>query len=223
MAGLALFDMDGTLIDSDSDWLYLLHRRSRRQVGWHHVLQGSWWYVQHRLGWFDAERIADRALRAFTGIREDDHAEDVAACYRARVQPRIAPDGRDAVAHHHARGDRLAIVTAASTQAAAPLARELGIAHVIASELAVDHGRLTGKLARPLCYGAGKLTRCRAFAAEHGASLADATFYTDSISDLPLLEAVGRPVAVNPDRRLRRLAVQRGWPVEAWFPRNGSR
>lgn len=216
MAGLALFDMDGTLIDSDSDWLYLLYRRSRGQVRWHHVLQGGWWYLAHRLGWLDAERIADRALRAFTGIPEDEHADDVAACYRARVQERIASDGRTAVAHHRARGDRLAIVTAASTQSAAPLARELGIAHVIASELAVDRGRLTGKLALPLCYGVGKLSRCQAFAAEHGISLAHATFYTDSISDLPLLEAVGQPVAVNPDRRLRRFAVQRGWPVETW-------
>ena len=101
-------------------------------------------------------------------------------------------------------------------QSAVPLAREFGIAHVIASELAVDNGCLTGKLALPLCYGVGKLTRCQAFATELGVSLAHATFYTDSISDLPLLEAVGRPVAVNPDRRLRRLATRRGWPVETW-------
>jgi HAD superfamily hydrolase (TIGR01490 family) len=216
VAGLALFDMDGTLIDADSDWLFLRYQHAHGRAGMSHLVQGGWWYVLHRLGRLDAERVAARALRRFAGVSARELAEEVAACYRALVEPRIAPAARAAVAHHRERGDRLAIVTAASALAAAPIARELGIDHVIATELAVVGGRLTGAIDPPLCYGAGKLARTRAFASRAGMSLGEATCYSDSISDLPLLEAVAHPVAVDPDRRLRRLASRRGWPIERW-------
>jgi HAD superfamily hydrolase (TIGR01490 family) len=216
MPGLALFDMDGTLVDADSDWLYLQYRRARRQAGLADLMRGGWWYLEHRLGLLDAGRMAGLALRRFAGRDEQEHADDVAACYRARVRSRISHAGRTAIAHHRAWGDRLAIVTAATTHAAAPLAQELRIDHVIATELTVEQGRLTGAFTPPLCYGTGKLERARAFAEHMGTALADATFYSDSISDLPLLEAVAHPVAVNPDRRLRRLAAQRGWTIETW-------
>ncbi len=216
MPGLALFDMDGTLIDVDSDWLYLMYRRSRGRASLASVIQGGWWYVQHRVGLLDTERMAVRGLQALAGTAEPEHAEDVAACYRARVRGRVASDGRTAVAHHRARGDHLAIVTAATTYAALPLAAELGIPHVVASELEVEDGRLTGAHIPPLCHGAGKLARAQALAARLGVPLAHATFYGHRISDLPLFEAVGHPMVVNPDRRLRRLAVRRNWPIETW-------
>jgi len=214
--GLALFDMDGTLLDGDSDWLFLQHRRAHGRAGLRHVLQGGYWMAQHRLGLLDAERVVARATRWLAGTPVDELAGEVAACYRERVQARIAPAGRRAVAHHRARGDRLVVVTAANAWAAALVATELGIEHVVATELAVADGRLTGELHPPLCYGAGKLARTRDFVARERLSLANATCYSDSISDLPLLEAVARPVAINPDRRLRRIAAERGWPTEVW-------
>jgi HAD superfamily hydrolase (TIGR01490 family) len=216
MPQLALFDMDGTLIDADSDWQYLRYRRARGTVGLGSMVKGGWWYLEHWLGVLDADRMATRALRAFAGKPEHEHADDVVACYRALLRPRIATDGRTAIAHHRALGDRLAIITAATTHAAAPLAHELGIEHVVATELATEDGRLTGAFTPPLCHGAGKLARARGLAERLQLPLAGATFYSDSISDLPLLEAVGRPVAVNPDRRLRRIAAQRGWTIETW-------
>jgi phosphoserine phosphatase len=81
----------------------------------------------------------------------------------------------------------------------------------------VESLALTGTFERPLCYGAGKLERARALVHSLGSTLEQAVFYTDSITDLPLLEAVGQPVAVNPDPRLRRVARRRGWPIEDWL------
>ena len=80
-----------------------------------------------------------------------------------------------------------------------------------------EDGRLTGAIEPPACYGTGKVVWARRFAAEHGVDLGASYFYTDSISDLPLLEQVGHPVAVNPDPRLRRLATRRGWPIQMFY------
>ena len=108
-------------------------------------------------------------------------------------------------------------MTGASPYAARPLGRRLGIANIVASELEVDgEGRFTGRLVAPLCIGHGKVERTRRLAAELGFALEDATFYSDSYTDLPLLELVAEPVAVNPDPRLRRIAVKRGWRLETW-------
>jgi phosphoserine phosphatase len=98
------------------------------------------------------------------------------------------------------------------------LARELSIPHLVCSELEVREGELTGAFDRPLCYGRGKLQRAEALVLSLGGSMDRAAFYSDSITDLPLLEAVGHPVVVNPDARLRRIARRRGWPIEEWIP-----
>ena len=132
------------------------------------------------------------------------------------VLPHVCDAGRAAVEHHRAAGDVVAIVTSATPYAARPLAKELGIEHVLCTELEVVEGRFTGEIVEPMCYGAGKIERARELAKREGFSLSDATFYSDSITDLPLLEAVRRPVCVNPDSRLRRVARRRHWRVEHW-------
>ena len=112
----------------------------------------------------------------------------------------------------------LAIVTGATPYAARPLARRLGIEHVIASELEVDASTkcFTGRHRKPLCYGHGKVSLSTVLGEKLGFALEDATFYTDSVTDLPLLERVKVPVAINPDPRLKRLARRRGWRMESW-------
>ncbi len=108
-------------------------------------------------------------------------------------------------------------MTGASPYVARPLARTLGIDHVVASELEVDPaGRFTGRLVDPLCYGHGKIVRASQLADALGFALRDATFYSDSYTDLPLLEHVAEPVVVNPDPRRAREARRRGGRGEAW-------
>ncbi len=97
------------------------------------------------------------------------------------------------------------------------VAEELGLDDVLCNRFEVDDsGAHTGRPVGTLCFGAGKLGYAEAYARDRGVSLADCWFYTDSFSDLPVLERVGHPVVVNPDPRLRREAERRGWPVEWW-------
>jgi HAD superfamily hydrolase (TIGR01490 family) len=133
------------------------------------------------------------------------------------VEPLVSEQGRRAVVAHRAKGDVIAIVTGATPYIARPLARRLGIPHVVASDLEVgSDGRFTGRFVEPLCYGVGKLARARDLGLRLGFAVEEATFYSDSLSDLPLLEAVATPVVVNPDPRLSRVARKRGWRVERW-------
>jgi putative phosphoserine phosphatase/1-acylglycerol-3-phosphate O-acyltransferase len=110
-------------------------------------------------------------------------------------------------------------VSAATRYQIEPLARELGIPHVLCTRLEVENGRLTGRHVWPTCYGGGKALAARALAREHGIDLAQSYFYTDSHEDLPLLEIVGRPRPTNPSGHLTEIAAKRGWPVKRFQSR----
>jgi HAD superfamily hydrolase (TIGR01490 family) len=120
------------------------------------------------------------------------------------------------VARHRAAGDLLAVLSSSSQYASEPLAGHLGIPHVLCTRLQAEAGVFTGGVDGPVCFGRGKVRVAEAFAREHDVDLSASWFYTDSYSDLPMLERVGHPVAVNPDFRLRRHARARGWPVLQW-------
>jgi HAD superfamily hydrolase (TIGR01490 family) len=181
------------------------------------VLRVSWWMVQYTLGVIDAPRVARQALEYFRGTEERALVESCETWFKDYVMPHVQNAGRAAVERHRERGDLLAIVTGATKYVAEPLALELGIEEVVCTELEVDRaGRFTGRAIEPLCYGVGKLERARRLAERHDLDLGASTFYSDSITDLPLLEAVRFPKVINPDARLRRVARQRGWSIEEW-------
>jgi len=213
----ALFDMDRTLVRKETASLYVRYQRAIGEATRRDLAQALFWVAQYTLGIIDAPAVAARAAKPLAGTPEYILAARCDDWFRRFVEPHVADLGRRAVELHRGRGELLAIVTGASPYAARPLARRLGIPHVIASELEVDErGLFTGRFVPPLSYGHGKIERTRKLAAEHGFVLEESTFYSDSYTDLPLLEAVAEPVVVNPDPRLARVAKQRGWRVEAW-------
>lgn len=217
MPRAALFDMDRTLIRRDTASLYVKYQRDLGEVGRGYSLRVGWWLLKYTFGVIDAEKVAERALESYRGKEEAWMVERCRGWFRDYVLPHVTPAGREAVARHRAAGDVVVIVTGATRYAAEPLARELGIDHVVCTELEVDSaGCFTGRLEPPMCYGTGKITRTEVLAARHDFALSEACFYSDSITDRPLLEQVAEPVVVNPDARLRRLAKQRGWRVERW-------
>lgn len=219
MAGrkAALFDMDRTLVRVDTASLYTRYQRDRGEANWRRGLQVAWWVLQYRLGVIDATHVASRALSWFQGVREEQLIASSGDWFKSYVVPHVCARGRDAVARHRAAGDVVVIVTGSTPYAALPLARELGIEHVVCTRLEVDaQGCLTGGYVHPMCYGSGKIDLALRVAEQEGFNLEESTFYSDSITDLPLLERVAHPVAVNPDARLRRIAQRRGWPIELW-------
>lgn len=218
MTRLALFDMDRTLLSRETATLYVRYQRRVGEATTRDLARTSWWVFQYTLGVLDMEAIAERALLSLVGKPEEEMRVRCESWFTTDVEGFIAEGGRRAVREHLERGDVCAIVTGASVYASTPLARRLAIPHVVSTVFDVDaDGRFTGKVVRPICVGEGKLARAEAFARDLGHRLEDAVFYTDSLSDLPLLDRVRDPVAVNPDPRLSRLARARGWRVERWY------
>lgn len=213
----ALFDMDRTLLRKETASLYVRYRHDIGEASLRELLQTLYWVGQYTLGVLDFPKVAEKVLLTLAGVHETVIAARCDDWFQIYVEPHITDAGREAVRRHQAAGDLCAIVTGASPYASRPLARRLRIEHVVSTVFEMDErGIFTGRAEHPLCLGEGKVARAQALADAHGFRLADATFYTDSISDLPLLERVAQPVAVNPDPRLRRIAVQRGYRIERW-------
>jgi HAD superfamily hydrolase (TIGR01490 family) len=213
----ALFDMDRTLVRKETASLYVRYQRDIGQATTLDLLKALYWAGQYTFGVLDADKVADKVMAKMRGMSESAFGLQFDDFYTKYVEKHVTDKGREAVAMHQARGDVCAIVTGATRYAAGPLALRLGIKHVVSSELEVDAaGQFTGRVVKPLCLGEGKLQRTEILAKELGFVLNEATFYTDSISDLPLLERVAEPIVVNPDPRLARVAKRRGWPIERW-------
>lgn len=213
----ALFDMDRTLVRIDTATLYVRYQREKGLATWRDVTRVAYWMLQYTFGVIDAQRVAEQAMESwFTGREEEWLRVTCEEWFVEYVRKHVAEAGRGAVDRHRQAGDLVAIVTGATPYAARPLARHLGIEHVVATHLEVMDGCFTGKVKQPMSYAEGKVVLAEQLAREQGFSLGDATFYTDSITDLPLLERVKVPIAVNPDSRLRRIAKKRGWKIETW-------
>jgi HAD superfamily hydrolase (TIGR01490 family) len=209
--------MDRTLVRRETASLYVRYQRTLGEATVADSIRVWWWVAQYTLGVIDAPEVAARVAKSLAGMPETVLSARCDDWFRRYVEVHVCDAGRHATELHRARGDVLAIVTGASPYAARPLARRLGIPHVVASDLEVAlDGRFTGRFLEPLCYGKGKIVRTQQLAERLGFRLDNASFYSDSYTDLPLLEIVREPVVVNPDARLARVARARGWRVEKW-------
>lgn len=212
----AFFDMDRTLVRVNTGQLYLRWRRERGQARLRDVLRVSGWMLQYMLGVVDAPRVTALALQSLVGLDEEAFRAECVEWYAARVREHVTAAARAAVEARRRAGFVPVVLSASTPYAIAPLAGDLDIAHVLCTRLTVREGRFTGAYEEPLAYGYGKVVVAERWAETHGIDLAASTFYTDSVSDLPMLERVGEPRIVNPDPRLRVRALVRGWPVERW-------
>jgi len=212
---IAFFDMDLTVLEENSARLWLRFERAEGRISRATALRGLWWMLLYRVGLVDMEKVTARVLELETGTLEEELIARCERWYARDVRPKISKKARARLQAHREAGDALVLLTASTRYGSGPLARELDL-ELVCTELEVADGRLTGRALPPLCYGEGKLARARAFAKARGIPLNRCWFYTDSVTDLPVLEAVGHPVVINADPPLRRLAKARGWPSTAW-------
>jgi HAD superfamily hydrolase (TIGR01490 family) len=209
----AFFDVDGTLLTVQSGTLYIGFLRRNGLMDLADQLRIYWAYLTYRLGVLNMQRLAAVTSRWLRDREEREVMEHCRAWYEGEVQGFFCGEVVDRVREHHAAGHVVALLTGGTHYLNDHIAADLGIEHVLASELEVVDGRFTGRPIPPLCYGKGKIHHAETFAAEHGIDLASSFYYADSITDLPMLETVGHPRAVNPDPRLRIEARRRGWTV----------
>src|SRR5262245_62865543 len=189
------------------------HLRETGQARRRDIARTFYYVGRYKLGLLDIERAIAISLTWIRGRDEAAVRADCDAWYATTVRAYVYPAMAATVEAHRRAGHVLVIVTSATRYLAAPLAADLGIEHMLVTQLLVEEGRFTGEPVRPVCYGEGKTYWAERFAAEHGIELRRSYFYTDSITDLPVLERVGEPRIVNPDPRLGRLAARRGWPI----------
>ncbi len=212
---LALFDLDNTLLvgDSDYEWGQFMCDQGvveREQ----YEAQNRIYYAQYVDGTLDIHEYLGFALRPLAAHSPEDLARWHGEFMRTRIRPMILPAARALVRRHLDAGDLCAIITATNSFVTAPIAREFGIEHLIATEPERVNGRYTGRVAGTPCFRDGKLVRLDQWLGGLGRRLADfqaSTCYSDSHNDLPLLQRVTRPVAVDPDDTLAREAARRGW------------
>lgn len=214
----AFFDMDNTLLSAASGRLYLKWLRQTGQLPLHRWAYISGQVALYIIGIVDFPRLMSRLMVYAGGSDEAEAWRMSEAWYQSMLCHYISDGGRQRVKWHREQGHHVAIVSAATPYAVKPVAAalELGQAFV-ATELEVLEGRFTGRVMEPACYGPGKVARALEYAAAQDIDLRQSYFYSDSASDLPLLEAVGHPVAVNPNRKLARIAAERGWPVMMFY------
>jgi HAD superfamily hydrolase (TIGR01490 family) len=214
---LTLFDLDNTLLtgDSDFEWSQFLIEQGvlDREL---FEAKNLAFYEQYKAGTLDIHEFLDFQLKPLSR-----HARKVLDVWhedfmRSKVRPMMGDKARALVNEHLAAGDVCVVITATNSFVTAPIVREFGIEHLIATDPEQKDGEFTGAVAGVPSFREGKVTRMEQWLSERGwdwGSFAQSCFYSDSLNDLPLLSKVKRPVAVDPDATLRAHAAQQGWPV----------
>lgn len=215
--GTAFFDVDGTLVRGATGLLALETFRRAGYITYWSTVQALGYHVLHRAGMLEARETYRKAIAPFVGRSVEEVGVHVENLYREAVRPAIYERARDLAEEHHRRGDRVVLLSASSALLLERFREVMPVDHVLAFVQKSEEGRYVADFEEPVPYGPGKLALAQRYLEEHGGSLADSTAYADSISDLPILEAVGIPRPVNPDLRLRRVAEERGWPTLRFY------
>jgi HAD superfamily hydrolase (TIGR01490 family) len=214
---LALFDLDNTLLSGDSDyeWAQFLIERGVLDRS-EYEARNDRFFRQYKEGRLDIHEFLDFQLAPLARHPREQLDRWHAEFMRAKVKPIIRAKAKELVRRHLAQGHLCAIITSTNAFITAPIAREFGVEHLLATELETRDGRFTGKPSGTPSFRQGKVTRLAEWLGANGQTLASfqaSWFYSDSHNDLPLLERVTHPVAVDPDEVLRSEALARGWQV----------
>jgi HAD superfamily hydrolase (TIGR01490 family) len=218
----AFFDVDGTLAKTTIVHYYVYFKRKRMSPFW-----GRCWQTLYllkclcflALDRIDRSRLNRVFYRSYARLPVDRIKEQAEGCHNFVIKPRQFEQAADCIAEHRNAGRRIVLVTGSIDFTVAPLAQELHVDDMLAARLVESNGWFTGELdGRPIV-DEEKAVRVQRYAAENEIDLSQSYAYGDSISDLPMLEVVGFPQVVSPDRRLAAVALKRGWPVHRWLSR----
>ncbi|WP_196161064.1 HAD family hydrolase [Reinekea sp. G2M2-21] len=211
---LAIFDLDNTLINGDSDhaWGQFLINESLVDRAEMEAINDQF-LGQYQAGTLDIEEYLSFALAFLANKSPAELAPIHQRFMQTMIEPMMLPDAEQLIETHRQQGDTLLIITATNRFVTEPIAQRLGINHLIACEPELKNGRYTGKPTGIPSFQHGKVDRLDMWLKEQQQSLTGAWFYSDSHNDLPLLEQVDNPVAVNPDDRLRKRAQEQGWTI----------
>jgi HAD superfamily hydrolase (TIGR01490 family) len=218
VAGAAFFDLDRTLLSRSSSLALagpfrergLIRRRQLAKAAVAQLVFARFGAGKRRVG-----ATATSAMSVLHGLPVETMSQLVAEAWEPVLRPLVYREAVELAREHAARGEPVIVVSAALQEVVERIVEELGFDGALASRAEVEDGVYTGRLERRL-YGHEKVDALEELARERGLELSRSTAYSDSYSDIPFLDAVGNPVAVNPDWALRRVARERAWPILRW-------
>ncbi len=211
---LTIFDLDNTLLAGDSDYLWGQYLVDKKIVDAHeYERQNQRFYREYREGSLDILEFLFFSLKPLA-----DYSQEQLHAWRQDfldtiIRPIITRDAVSLVEKHRRCGDTLLVITATNRFVTEPIVECFGIENLLATEPERDHSGYTGRVTGVPCFQKGKVIRLNEWLEKTGHHLQDATFYSDSHNDLPLLNAIEHPIAVDPDHKLRAHAIASGWPV----------
>jgi len=217
LGSAAFFDLDRTLIAFNSGMRYARWEHRNKRLSTLQLAQSGVWMALYHLSLIDMTKAFERAVAFYRGQSAAVIDERTRAWFASEIEAHILPAARAAIAEHRAAGRPIVLLSSTSSWMATVVSERWGFDAWLANVFPHDaRGLLTGEVVKPLCYGPGKVEHARRWAEAHRVDLRESWFYSDSHSDVPMLAAVGHPVVVNPDPRLRGVARRRGWPVVDW-------
>ncbi|RDH91231.1 MAG: HAD-IB family hydrolase [endosymbiont of Seepiophila jonesi] len=211
---LALFDLDNTLLAGDSDYLWGSWLVENGVVdGEFYERENERFYQEYKKGRLDILEFLRFSLRPLRDHEPGQLLKWRAAFLTDKIDPIISTSARQLLQKHRDAGDELMIITATNAFITTPIAERFGVENLIATEPEKIDGRYTGEVAGEPCFQIGKVNRLNRWLEEKGMDLQNSWFYSDSHNDIPLLERVDHPVAVDPDATLLRHAGEKDWPI----------
>lgn len=213
---VVFFDLDDSLINKDANSLWIKWRFKHERWAMVEALQAlASLYRAYKKGTVTHARLSNYYRTRTRGMTLAEYRQRVDDFFLERGNFHIYPQAASLLFAYQRQGTELVMITGSDNVVAEAYAKELGIPHVISNRLVEENGEISG-LQQPMCYGDGKVALARKFLQERDLTFADAAFYTDSHSDVPLLESVAQPVVLNPNDELRLIAREKRWPCLDW-------
>lgn len=217
--GAAFFDLDRTVIDVNSAVLFAQYERKAKRISNLQFLGALKNSLLYHFNVLDMETAYNTFVSHYRGRTEAWIEERTLEFFDAKIKSRIQPGARRALSHHKDLGHPLVLLTTSTSFQAKIASSTWGFDDWLANRFAIEDGKIQGGVHSPLCYGPGKVVYAKAWAQTNDVDLEASYFYSDSYSDVPMLEAVGFPVVVNPDPKLRSHALKKGWEIVDWSSR----
>ena len=215
----AIFDFDGTIIAGFSATVFLQDALTRGELKPDELYELTRALTGFGLGNMGFSALMAVHAQYLAGRDEDEYTRNSERLFRKKIARLIYPEARELIAAHQAKGHSVAIISSATPYQVLPAARDLNIDRVFCTGLEVENGCFTGAVVKPTCFGEGKVDAAQTLARDTGADLSQSFFYSDSVDDIQLLEYVGRPVTLNPRKRLKQITKENNWPTTTFDSR----
>ena len=214
---LAIFDLDNTLIGGDSDFLWgeFIGEEGIVDAGAYRK-KNEYFYQEYDLGTLDIYAWLEFCLEPLTRYSMTELQEFHHRFMIQKIEPILLDKAQNCINQHKERGDTVLVMTASTSFVTAPIVKKYGINHLLATEPEIKAGRYTGGVSGIPCFQSGKVDKLMPWLQKNEETLTGSTFYSDSHNDLPLLELVDNPVAVNADKILTKIAEKKGWEILNW-------